>query len=300
MNLLLTGAYQYSEKQKKQLEGIGYRIDFLQWETDNVAEARKYDVVVCNNLFMNNDIDRFTNLKAIQLTSVGMDRLPVETIKKRGIRIYNAGSTYAVPIAEFAVMRLLEIYKNAMFFYENQQQGIWQKNRSLYELHGKKAGILGFGNIAKEVAARLQPFGIHVTAINRSEVESEDVDRYVPLRSLYEILSGIDVLFICIALTQETAMLIDRRALGLMKNEAVIINVSRGGIIDELALKDYMNEGKFMGCALDVFSEEPIKNSGGGAIFGKYQDFLSPHIFHSYRTILGSGCLESCIGICRR
>lgn len=68
-----------------------------------------------NYLFVNNDIYRFTNLKAIQLTSVDMDRLPVETIKKRRIRICNVGNTYAVPIAEFAVMRLLEIYKNIIF-----------------------------------------------------------------------------------------------------------------------------------------------------------------------------------------
>lgn len=142
------------------------------------------------------------------------------------------------------------------------------EKRSLYELHGQKAGILGFGNITKEVAVRLQPFGMYIIAINRNEVESEDVDWYVSLRSLYEILPEIDVLFICIVFTQETAMLIDRRALGLMKNETVIVNVSRGDIIDEMALKDYMNEGKFMGCGLDVFSEEPIINSRGFSSLG--------------------------------
>lgn len=279
MELLLTGAYQYSQDQLQLLKDIGYNVDFLQRETDKVCEPDKYDAVVCNNLFLHNRIDEFKNLKIIQLTSAGTDRFPEDYAKAHGIKVYNAGDTYAAPIAEFAIMRLLEIYKNSMFFYDKQQEKVWEKNRNLYELNGKRVGIVGFGNIGKEIAVRLKSFGMSIIAINRSIVACDYIDKYVRLNDIYDVLSEIDVLFICIALTPETRDMIDKNAMQAMKNNAVIINVSRGGIIDEDAIRDYLNGGKFMGCALDVFRKEPLEKSGGGGDLWKTPRLLiSPHI----------------------
>ena len=148
MNLLLTGCFKYSEDQMKSLRSLGYTVYFMQQEKEDLPlEAAEVDATVCNGLFLSHDIDTFSRLKLIQLTSAGFDRVPVEKIKKCGIELYNARGVYSTPMAEWAVFRVLEHYKQGWFFRKEQEAGRWTKHRGLREVGGIKVAVVGAGNV---------------------------------------------------------------------------------------------------------------------------------------------------------
>ena len=119
MNLLLTGCFNYTESQKEKLASLGYRIHFMQQEIDILPRAAsEVDATVCNGLFLTHHIEDFSRLKFIQLTSAGFDRVPVDYIKAKGIMLHNARGVYSVPMAEWALFRVLEHYKQGWFFIE--------------------------------------------------------------------------------------------------------------------------------------------------------------------------------------
>ena len=109
MNLLLTGCFKYSDEQMEVLCSLGYNVYFMQQEKKELPlEASKLDATVCNGLFLSHDIDQFSRLKFIQLTSAGFDRVPVDKIKARGMELFNARGVYSTPMAEWAMFRVLE------------------------------------------------------------------------------------------------------------------------------------------------------------------------------------------------
>lgn len=127
-NLLLTGAFSYTELQKQTLSELGFRVWYLQQESENLPlPASDIDAVVCNGLFLHHDIDKFANLKFIQLTSAGLDRVPIDKIQARNIELHNARGVYNVPMAEWTVFRVLEYFKRADHFNNAQQNVVWAK-----------------------------------------------------------------------------------------------------------------------------------------------------------------------------
>src|SRR5699024_5630464 len=134
MKLLLTGAFNYTETQFRDLENLGFDITFIQEERKEVSfDVSEFEVVVCNNLFLYNDISKFNNLKAVQLTSAGFDRVPLNYIKENNIQLYNAKNVYSIPMAEWVVLKILEVYKKSKVFWKNQENNIWKKERELFE-----------------------------------------------------------------------------------------------------------------------------------------------------------------------
>ena len=142
MNLLLTGCFSYTESQKEKLASLGYRIHFMQQEKDSLPlAAAEVDATVCNGLFLTHNIEEFSQLKFIQLTSAGFDRVPVDYIKAKGIALHNARGVYSVPMAEWALFRVLEHYKQGWFFKNEQKQHQWTKHRGLRELACSRVDI---------------------------------------------------------------------------------------------------------------------------------------------------------------
>jgi phosphoglycerate dehydrogenase-like enzyme len=123
MKLLLTGSYYYTEDQLKHLAGLGYQISMLSDErvTDGIDVA-DIEVVVCNNLFNHINIIEFKNLKFVQLTSAGTDKIPVTSLEEAGIQLETARGVYSDPIAEWIVLKILEIYKRSRHFHNAQEQ----------------------------------------------------------------------------------------------------------------------------------------------------------------------------------
>lgn len=284
-HVLLTGAYQYTEEQLCMIEKLGWKVTFVKNELEPIGvPADQFDAVVCNGLFLHNDIAEFKKLKIVQATSAGLDRLPVEYMEKHHIRCYNAKGVYSIPMAEWTVMSILEICKNAQSFFRKQQEHTWEKDRTLLELTGKKVCIVGYGDVGHETAKRLAAFGTETTAVNRSRVEENSViSRWLPLDRLDEALPEADIVILCIALTEETRGLLNADRLRLMKQGSILVNVARGALIDEKALISCLKEGKLRGAALDVFETEPLSAESElwempGVIIGPHNSFVGDNV----------------------
>lgn len=259
MRTIVTGALQATPEELDQLRSMGLEIVFHQDERMPVEVPEQYEAAICNGLFLYNDIAKFKKLQYIQLTSAGFDRVPMDYIRAHGIEIHNAAGVYSVPMAEWTVMRILELYKNAGVLYEKQAAHRWEKDRSWRELAGKTACIVGYGAYGAETAKRLKAFGVQVIVVNRTVKESPWADAFYPLERLEYGMMRADIVVLAIALTDGTRHLINRSRLNRMKPGAILINAARGGLVEEDALLEALESGHLVGAALDVFELEPLK-----------------------------------------
>lgn len=148
MKLLITGAFPASPQQCDVLRENGFSLYFQQDERGAPAcDFAEMDAVICNGLFLYHDIAAFKKLRCIQLTSAGLDRVPLDYIRAHGIALYNAGGVYSIPMAEFAVAGILQLYKHLPAFREHQKAHVWQKDREVRELCGQTAAIVGCGSV---------------------------------------------------------------------------------------------------------------------------------------------------------
>lgn len=258
MKLLVTGALQATEEELNILRTLGMDITEHPNERDPVNCPEQYDAVICNGLFLYQDIAAFSSLKYIQLTSAGYDRAPMEYIAQHGIAIHNAAGVYSIPMAEWTIMRILELYRNAAQLYENQRSHLWRKDRDWCELYGKTACIVGFGAYGKQVAQRLKAFGVTVHVVNRSPHDSLYINRYFPPGGLNTALAAADIVVLAVALTAKTHHMFGAAQFAAMKHGTVFVNAARGGLVDTGALVQALRQGKLAGAALDVFEQEPL------------------------------------------
>lgn len=276
MKLLVTGAWGCTETELKTLSALGNDIVFMQNEKDALPCAYdEVEGVICNGLFLHHDIERFTALKFIQLTSAGFDRVPIEYIKEKGIKIHNAKGVYSIPMAEFAICGVLDLYKQSRFFRENQKEHKWEKHRSLLELTGKTVAIIGFGSVGAECAKRFKAFDTTVLAVDIVKPEGSHFDEFFPLENIKNVLSKSDIVVLTIPLTEKTRGMLDENMLSYFKDKSVLVNISRGAVLDESALVSALESGKLMGAVLDVFCEEPL--SPENPLWDNPNVIITPH-----------------------
>ena len=278
MELLLTGAFNYSSEQIEKLKESGFSVTMVKDERiplkqQNVDPAI-FEAVVCNGLFLYNDIKEFEKLKFIQLTSAGFDRVPLEEIKEKNIKIFNARGVYSIPMAEFALCGVLQLYKKSDFFLENQKEKKWEKNRELLELYGKNVCIVGCGSVGTECAKRFSAFGCKVYGVDISTYESEFYKDMVTLDKLDDKLTDADIVILTLPLTVETENLFDEKRFENMKENSVLVNIARGKIASEEALIKVLDT-KLYGAVLDVFYEEPLSEEN--PLWEKENVILTPH-----------------------
>lgn len=259
MNLLLTGCFNYSNDQITALQSLGFTIHFMQYENDMLpVTPSEVDAVVCNGLFLSHDIEHFSGLKYIQLTSAGFDRVPMDRIKDRDITLNNARGVYSTPMAEWALFRVLEHYKQGEFFRKEQDGQRWSKHRGLREISGIKLAVIGAGNVGQEVAKRFQAIGAETTGFDVHANETVGFDYMALTSTLKERIGEFDVVVITAPLLPSTQGLISREVLNSLKADAMLVNIARGGLIDESALCDCLKSRKDVYAALDVFEVEPL------------------------------------------
>lgn len=247
MRLLITGAWQNAREFFPELEKQ-HEILFLQQERDPLpCDPSWVEGVVCNGLFLYHPIESFPNLRYIQLTSAGYDRVPMDYVREKGIRIHNARGVYSVPMAEFVLASVLERYKQLFVFRQQQRDRQWKKLRELRELAGKQVVIVGCGDVGRECAKRFQAFGTSVVGVNRTVRKEEGFDAVVGLEKLDEALRSADIVVVTVALSEETRGLVKAR---LLKPEALLMNVSRGATVDLAGARCEL--------LLDVFEAEPL------------------------------------------
>lgn len=275
MNLLVTGAWNCGPEGLDHLTKLGHTVEFLQYEKEPLpCDYAWVEGIICNGLFLHHDICRFTNLRLIQLTSAGYDRVPMDYAREKGIRVLNARDVYSIPMAEFALSGVLELYKEKRYFYDQQKAHRWEKRRNLLELNGKTVCIVGCGSVGTACAKLFSAMGCHVTGVARTEEPKRYFDRVLGIHKMQSAISDADIVIAAVPLTSQTTHLFDQSAFSAMKPGAVFVNISRGGVADTQAMTEALQD-KLLGAVLDVFEEEPL--SADSPLWNMPNVILTPH-----------------------
>ena len=202
-------------------------------------------------------------VKIVQRMGVGYDNVDTEATAKRGIPVCNLGDVNKDALGEHGICLMLALARRLVENHNLTARADWAAARRLcddtYELRGKTLGILGFGKSGYEVARRARVFGMKIIYHNRSQVDARLTEAMeAEYRELEDLFRESDFLSVNVSLNSSTRDLIGARLLGLMKPGAYLINLARGGIIDERALADALNEGRLAGAGMDAYSVEPI------------------------------------------
>ncbi len=262
MKLLMTGAFNCTEEQKVNIENLGCEIMFHKMENEPLNEDMfTADGVICNGLFLHNDIDNFPNLKFIQLTSAGLDRVPVERINEKGIVLKNARGVYSVPMAEWAISGVLALYKNLDKFLENQKNYSWIKERNIREMSGDSVLVVGCGSVGTECAKRFKAFGMKVLGADIFNCQNDIYDEFYLIDDINTALNKADVVILTLPLTEETKYFFDKDRFVHFKDGAILVNIARGAVINEKDMIENLKIGKLGGAVLDVFETEPLNEN---------------------------------------
>ncbi|NIS61463.1 MAG: phosphoglycerate dehydrogenase [Proteobacteria bacterium] len=199
-------------------------------------------------------LERAKNLKVVQ-TGAGYDNVMIDECTKRGVYVANAAGINASAVAEHVFAFILCWYKNMISLDGVMKKGEFGVEFIGSELSGKAIGILGLGNIGREVARIATAFNMTVLGYHRRAIETELQIEFTDFETL---LRSSDIVTLHIPLNDGTRHLIGQRELALMKEDAFLINTSRGAVVDEVALIEALQSGKIGGAGLDVFETEPL------------------------------------------
>ncbi|ABV34322.1 MULTISPECIES: D-2-hydroxyacid dehydrogenase [Pseudothermotoga] len=199
-------------------------------------------------------INKGEKLKVIGRAGVGLDNIDVTAAKQKGIKVLNTPGASSISVAELTFGLILSASRHIARGTCDLKKGLWTKKElEGHELYGKTIGIVGLGTIGKEVAKRSIAFGMKVIAYDPFVEYFEGVK----MVSLEELFTNSDIITLHVPLSNETKHMINSETISKMKDGVIIINASRGGVIDEQALYDALSSGKIYAAALDVFEVEP-------------------------------------------
>jgi D-3-phosphoglycerate dehydrogenase len=252
----------------------------VDWSDEELAERiGEFDgIVIRSATKMTAElIARASRLRAIGRAGVGVDNVDVEAATKRGIVVANAPESNVVTAAEHTMALLLALARNIPQAHGSLVAGRWERSSlSGVELYEKTLGIVGFGRIGQLVAQRARGFGMRVLAfdpfVSAERYRELGVDKADSPEAIYR---EADFITVHLPKTPETEGFLDADAFAKMRDGARVLNVARGGLIDEAALKDALDSGKIGGAALDVFPSEPMTEH---PLFGYSNVVVTPHL----------------------
>ena len=224
------------------------------------------------------------SLRLIQLLTAGYDKIDLKLTAELGIPVATNGGANAQAVAEHCIALLLALYKRLLPCDQSVRKGKWRQpitGFNTFEVAGKTVGLIGAGNVGRKVARQFKSFETRILYYDERpavEIENELDARKV---SLHELLRQSDIITIHLPLLKDTRALIGKHELSLMKPNTVLLNTSRGPILDEKALIEALTENRIAGAGLDVFEKEPI--SPDNPLLKLENVLLTPHTAgHSY------------------
>ncbi len=219
-------------------------------------------------------------LRVVGRLGVGLDNIDVAACAGRGIEVIPATGANALAVAEYVIAAAMLLLRGAYRASDDVAAGHWPRTplSEGREIHGKCLGLIGFGGIGRLTAALAHALGMQVVAHDPAVDTTDPVwaQQSVAPLALDALLGSADVVSLHVPLQASTRNLIDARRLALMRPGSILINTSRGGIVDEVALAGALNAGGLGGAALDVFAAEPL--AAGSALAGAPNLLLTPHI----------------------
>lgn len=210
---------------------------------------------------------------------VGLDNIDLDACRERGIEVHPAVGANEIAVAEYVIAATLLLLRGAFFATDAVCAGDWPRERLVgREVYGKALGLVGYGRIARRVAERARGLGMRVLAFDPLLPADDPAWSQVLRLELEPLPKEADVVSLHVPLTPATRNLLDEERLARMKPGAVLVNTSRGGIVDEAALVRALREGRLGGAALDVFAREPL-DADVGAMFRDVPNLiLTPHV----------------------
>jgi D-3-phosphoglycerate dehydrogenase len=252
----------------------------VDWPEDELAERiGDYDGIVIRSATKMTDelLARAARLRVIGRAGVGVDNVDVEAATRRGIVVANAPESNVVTAAEHTMALLLALARNVPQANNSLAEGRWERAKfSGVELYEKTLGIVGFGRIGQLVAHRARSFGMRVIAfdplVSAERYRELGVEKAASPDALY---AQADFVTVHLPKTPETEGFLDADAFAKMRDGVRVLNVARGGLVDEVALKEALDSGKVAGAALDVFPSEPMTEN---PLFGYPNVVVTPHL----------------------
>ncbi len=249
-------------------------------EKDVEERIKEADIVLCNKTPLNRDnLQNAKKLKYIGLFATGFNNIDIPYCKERGIVVCNAPNYSTEAVAQLVFAFILEL-SNKVYAYKNlTDKGDWIKSRTfslfpipIMELKGKTLGIIGLGSIGQKTAEIGNAFGMNVIAYNRSEKRVKNVI----FTDLETVLKESDILSLHCPLNKDSENLINKNTIAIMKDGAILINTSRGLVVNEKDAAEALRNGKLAGMGTDVLQKEPM--SPDCPLYGLENCIITPHI----------------------
>jgi D-3-phosphoglycerate dehydrogenase len=263
----------------KILADAGHQVDKLKLTPEELLKKiGEYDCIIVRSAtkVTKEVIEAGKKLKVIARGGVGLDNVDVPFAQGKGIKVMNTPAASSISVAELSMAHMLALSRFLHVSSMEMRQGKWPKKEfgEGAELYKKTLGILGLGNIGKEVARRGLGFGMKVLAYDPIYIP---MDFFVEITSKEKVIAESDFISLHLPLNKKEGPVIGKKELDMMKKGVIIINCARGGVVDETALLDALNSGKVAGAGIDVFVNEPPTDAQK-ALINHPNVSVTPHI----------------------
>ena len=267
-----------NSKVLEELKSLGECIDISASESkdqDLVLEINDAEIAVIRSStqLTKEIIEKANNLKIIARCGVGIDNIDVEFAKSKNIKVTNSPTANLISVVELTIALIINAARKINLSDIHLKEGKWSRKEFIgMELSGKQLGIVGYGKAGRLVSERMKSFGMSIAFYDPYVKDWDGPEKSLELDQL---LSTSDVVSIHVIKTEETENLISKEKLDLLKSSAILINTSRGGVVDEDYLIELLKLKKLFGAGLDVYLEEPPNNTDN---FSDINLITTPHI----------------------
>lgn len=221
-------------------------------------------------------LDMAPRLKWVQGLSAGMDTMPLDELKKRGVILTNGRGIHKIHMSEYAIAAMINLARNFHTMFRNQLDHKYERKVFQGEIYGSTVGILGLGSIGMEIAKRASFLGMRVIGVKSSAASLEYVDKVYAPGEMGEVFKQSDYVINLLPYTRETHMIINKDYFSLMKDTACFINMGRGKSVNEEDLIEALKNKKIRAMVTDVYYEEPLPENS--PLWGLDNVILTPHI----------------------
>ncbi|MDO9515615.1 MAG: D-2-hydroxyacid dehydrogenase [Syntrophales bacterium] len=221
-------------------------------------------------------LDDAPNLRWIQAMTAGIDMLPLDTLRQRGIIITSGRGIHKIFMTEYAIAAMINLARNSHLMFRNQIEGRWNRSVPQGEIYGSTLGILGLGSIGLEIAERASCFGMRVIGAKRTPQAAEYVEQVYGFDQMKEIFRQSDYVINLLPDTVQTRGVIDKGCFDLMRKTACFINMGRGATVKEEDLITALQKGTIRALVSDVFTVEPLPT--GSPLWTLDNVIITPHV----------------------
>ncbi|MBK8391863.1 MAG: D-2-hydroxyacid dehydrogenase [Saprospiraceae bacterium] len=284
------------------LEALGEVVIYDHSTPEEILErAKDAQILLVNKARLDaKNIPQLSNLQLIVVSATGYNNVDIQAAQEAGVTVCNVKDYSTTSVAQHVFSMIFALYNRTEYYNYKVRKGTWSTNRdfcfydhSIEEIAGKTLGIIGYGNIGKKVAQIATAFGMKVLASNSTE-EQKVISDDIQLTDQNSVIAAADILSLHAPLTNQTKYLINKRSLQMMKPDGILINTSRGGLINEFDLSAHLARNPTFFALIDVLSVEPPTDFN--ALIEHSNCLVTPHIAWASkqaRIKLIDGCVDN-------